>query len=120
METALTQSARADRNRVRADRTVETRNCPKLVRYKPSELALVSERARTCGRPVACYIRETSIGKALHTLRAPANDALIRQLARLANRLTQLAQIVDAKQLPEAAEFRGCLDAVLDAIKQID
>jgi hypothetical protein len=103
-----------------ADRGFEKRSCPKLVRYKPSELAFVSERARACGRPVACYIRETSIGKALHTQRAPANDALIRQLARLANRLTKLAQVVAAKQLSEAAEFRACLDALLDPIKQID
>lgn len=99
---------------------VEQRSCPKLVRYKPSELAQVIERARACGRPVACYIRETSLGTANRARRTAVSDELIRRLAKLGNELARLSRVVQERQLPGSAEFDARLVEVLDVIKQLD
>ena len=98
----------------------ERRTCPKLVRLSPGELAIVSQRARECGRPVACYIREAALGAALHARRTPLNDALIRELARLANQFGELGRAAQALDLPIAPEFERALAAVLAMIESIE
>ena len=98
----------------------ERRTRPKLVRYSPAELVTVTDRARVCGRPVACYIREASLGAVPRARHAHANDLVIRCLARAATQLTQLAREARERELPAAASFAAAVSDVLDAIRQLD
>ena len=98
----------------------DRRTCAKLVRFTPSELATVVFRATECGRPVACYIREAALGAALHARRTPVNDALIRELSRLAILLSSLGQNARELQLPVAPEFERALSVLLTTIKSVD
>lgn len=98
----------------------ERRTCVKLVRFRPGELATVTLRATECGRPVACYIREAALGAALHARRAPIKDALIRELARLANELSKLGHDAQDLQLPRAPQFERTLATLLATIRSIE
>lgn len=100
------------RSRVRRSRS-------KLVRYTPEELTAVIERARRAGRPVACYIRDASLGAAPRARRAPLSDDLIRELGRLGNHLAGIARTARARQLPGAQEFDLALTKLLDVIRQL-
>ena len=103
-----------------AKRSNVKRSCPKLVRFTSDELTVVTERARASGRPVACYIREASLGTTPRARRTPASDDLIRRLARLGNQLTALARAAREQQLAGADEFEGSLTDLLEVIRQID
>jgi hypothetical protein len=92
----------------------------KLIRFRADELALVVERARTAGRPVACFVRESSIGSPPRARRTELNDALIRHLARVGGHLDELSKIAREHDLPRAAEFDLAVQEVLGAIRQID
>ena len=98
----------------------ERRTSAKLVRFSSGELAVVALRAAECGRPIACYIREAALGAALHARRTPLNDALIRELTRLANQLGELGRSAQALDLPVASEFERALGAVLTMIQSIE
>ena len=98
----------------------ERRTCVKLIRFRSGELAAVTLRATECGRPVACYIREAALGAALHARRTPVNDALIRELARLANQLAGLSKRAKDLDLPIASDFDRGLDALLTTIHSIE
>lgn len=95
------------------------RSRAKLIRYTPDELRAVAERAQAAGRPVACYIREASIGATLRARHSPVSDALVRQLVQLGNQLTTLAREARERQLPQAPDFNAGLHAVLEAIRQL-
>ena len=45
---------------------------------------------------------------------------LIRHLARISSRLTQLSKVAKEEDLPRAAEFEHAVQEVLDVIRQID
>ena len=98
----------------------ETRNRPKLIRFTPSELREVAERARVRGRPVACFIRESSLGVSPRVRRTELNDSLIRALARVADQLTRLAAVADAAGLQDAPAFAQTVTDVLDLIRDLD
>ena len=98
----------------------ETRSRPKLIRFTPSELQEVTERARMRGRPVACYIRESSLGVSPRVRRTELNDSLIRALARVADQLTRLAAAAGAAGLNEAPIFAQTVTDVLDLIRDLD
>ena len=98
----------------------ERRDRPKLIRFSEDELRAVSDRARACGRPVACYIREASLGAIPRARRTHASDLVIRRLTRVATRLASLADDAAAKELSGAADFRAAVEDVLDAIRQLD
>lgn len=98
----------------------ERRTCVKLIRFRSGELAAVTLRATECGRPVACYIREAALGAAFHARRTPVNDALIRELARLGNKLAALGQRARDLQLPIAPEFERALEVLLTTIRSIE
>ena len=112
---------KADRSRQRGatDNPVR-RSCPKLIRFSPEELLLVTERARSSGRPVASYIRESSLGAAPRVRRTDLNDSLIRTLAQVASRLTSLGATARAQQLSGAAEFDAAVSDVLGVIRSLD
>jgi Bacterial mobilisation protein (MobC) len=69
------------------------RTIGKLIRFRPDELAIIAERACTCGAPVARYIREAALGVTPCAGRTQANAELIRHLARIGNNLNQLARV---------------------------
>ena len=98
----------------------DKRTCPKLIRFSPDELRLVAERARVSGRPVACYIRESSLGSSPRARRTDLNDSLIRALSQVASRLMSLAATAKEQQLSGAAEFENAVSDVLDVIRSLD
>ena len=98
----------------------QRRTCPKLVRFTPAELEEVATRARICGRPVACYIREVSLGRRPKGTNAVMSNVVIRELARIAMRLRGLGLVAAERDLPEAAEFDTALQEVLQFIRRVD
>jgi exonuclease V gamma subunit len=74
----------------------QLRTVAKLVRFSPDEIARVSERARTCGRTVARYIRETALGAIPKARHHADRDALLREFARTGRDLARLAQFAQA------------------------
>lgn len=98
----------------------QKRNCPKLIRFAPDELRLVSERARASGRPVACYIRESALGASPRSRRTDFSDSLIRALARAATSLTSLAATAKEHQIANAAELERAVSEVLELIRAVD
>ena len=98
----------------------ETRTRPKLIRFTPSELQEVTERARMRGRPVACYIRESSLGAPPRVRRTELNESLIRALARTADQLTRLAAAASAAELQDAPPFAQTVTDVLELIRDLD
>jgi hypothetical protein len=115
-----TQCNQGQRTAALKDLSRQRRTCTKLVRFSPGELAAVTLRAAECRRPVACYIRETALGAALHARHNPVNDALIRELARLANQLVPLGHRAKELQLPGAPEFERALGVLLTTIRSIE
>lgn len=98
----------------------QRRTCPKLVRFTPAELEEVTTRARICGRPVACYIREVSLGRRPKGANAIMSSSVLRELARVATRLRGLGLAAAERDLPEAAEFDVALQEVLQFIRRVD
>ena len=96
------------------------RSCAKLIRFAPDELAAVLARARAAGRPVACYIRESSIGATPRVRRSELNDALVRELERTTTRLFKLAEQARLLSLADAAELEAAAEALLSIIRRVD
>jgi mobilization protein NikA len=96
------------------------RTSAKLIRFSPDELQLVLKRARSAGRPVACYIRESSLGPAPRARRAALSDAVIRTLGQLATRLSLLATQAKNQHLAHADEFQQAVSEVLDIVRDIE
>jgi len=83
-------------------------------------LALVDDRARASGRPVACYIRETALGGKPKARHATLSHTIVHELAKFATRLGELARATGERQLPEAAMCKLLADEALDLIRRID
>jgi hypothetical protein len=96
------------------------RTSTKLIRFSPDELELVINRARSAGRPVACYIRESSLGPAPRARRAGLSDAVIRTLGQLATRLSLLATEAKNHHLAQADEFQQAVSEVLDVVREVE
>lgn len=97
----------------------ERRTAARLIRYTPEELRLVADRARACGRPVACYVRECSLGAVPRARHAHGDAEVIRSLARIGNMLTDLTRLVAAEPRLEPVELRVALDELLTVIRRI-
>jgi hypothetical protein len=92
-----------------------------MVRFTADEFALIRERARECGKPPARYIRETALGAVPRVRRSAANAAVIRELARIGNALTQLAAVARGSNTPaDTAAIEAALGEVLETIRRID
>jgi hypothetical protein len=105
----------------------QLRTVAKLERFSPDEITRVSERARTCGRTAARYIREAALGavpKARHHIE---RDALLGELARTGRDLARVVQLVESAPvegfgeshqellIATVAEYRAALRAVIGA-----
>ena len=92
-----------------------------MVRFTADEFALIRERARECGKAPARYIRETALGAVPRARRSAANAAVIRELARIGNVLTQLAEVARSSDTPaDYGEIEAALGEVLETIRRID
>lgn len=89
------------------------------MRFTPAELEEVTTRARICGRPVACYIREVSLGRRPRRTNAIMSSSVIRELAGVATGLRGLGLVAAERDLPEAAEFDATLEEVLQFIRRV-
>ena len=96
------------------------RTSTKLIRFAPEELQLVINRARSARRPVACYIRQSSLGSAPRARRARLNDLVIRTLGQLATRLSLLATEAKKQHLAQADEFQQVVSEVLDIVRELE
>lgn len=101
-------------------RDVGRRDRAKLVRFNAAELRIVVERARTAGRPAACFIRESALGSSPRARKTDLPDSLIRALSRVATRLGTLSELATEQQLVGAEAFQDALDDVLDIIRNLD
>lgn len=92
----------------------------RLIRFTDDELALLRERARAAGRPLARYVRETSLGVVPQVPREAADAELIRQLGRIGNNLTQLAREANgAREFPAEQKIEAALAALLSALDRL-
>ena len=98
----------------------QNRDRPKLIRFSSSELDIVNDRARACGRPVACYIREVSLGGRPKATMPLLANAVIHDLGRIATRLCRLRDVASARALPEADEYAAAVNDVVDLIRRIE
>src|ERR1051325_7652596 len=58
----------------------ERRSIAKLIRFTPSELGRVGDQAHASGRPVACFIREASLGSRPRMKNGTVGDTVIHHL----------------------------------------
>ena len=101
-------------------RDVERRKRAKLVRFNSDELRIVVDRARTAGRPAACFIREAALGYSPRVRKTELTDSLIRVLSRVATRLGTLSQLATEQQLDGAEDFQRAVNEVLAIIRSLD
>ena len=88
-----------------------------MVRFTADEFALIRECARECGKPPARYIRETALGAVPRSRRSNGNAAVIRELARIGNALTQLAEVARRPDTPaDSAAIEAALGEVLELL----
>jgi hypothetical protein len=79
----------------------------------------VIQRARAAGRPVASYIRESSLGAAPRPRRGRLSNAVINMLGQIALRLIHLATEAKNQHLPQAHEFDDAVSKALDIIREL-
>lgn len=80
------------------------------IRYSDEEIAVLRERARTVGYPLARYIRETSLGAAPKSPVGGTDAEFIRQLLRIGNNLNQLAREANgAERFPDERKIEDAL-----------
>lgn len=104
----------------RIEQATKRRTCTKLIRFSPEELRIVTDRARAAGRPVACYVRESTQGISPQKRKTELSDSLIRALAHVCSRLAELSCIAREHCLPRAADFDRAVAEVLDVIRTLD
>src|SRR3989454_9799328 len=98
----------------------ERRTIAKLIRFTPSELERIVDQAQASGRPVACYIREASLGSRPRMKNGTVGNTLVHHLARLGTRLRALAHAARENGLPNATDFDAALSELVDTIRQIE
>lgn len=96
------------------------RTAAKLIRYTPEELGRVTDRARACGQPVACYVRECSLGAVPKARHARRDAEVIRALARIGNVLAELTRVADTDSLTWSTEVQMALEELLATIRRIE
>jgi hypothetical protein len=96
------------------------RHKPTLVRWTPTEIATVTERAKQCGLPVARFVRECALGAVPKAARHVDHKALLRELARSGNNLNQLAHEAHARELfPAQEKLEAALALHVSVLRQL-
>jgi hypothetical protein len=83
-------SAPVQRGRARSTKVSAERRSVWKIRFTAAEWRLVEERARTCGRAPARYVREAALGAVLKVSRTRGNAPAIRELGAIAGALREL------------------------------
>jgi len=98
----------------------ELRTIPKLVRWTPTEIATVAERAKACGLTVARFVREAALGAVPKAARNVDHKAVLRELARSGNNLNQLAHEAHAREMmPAQAKLDAALELHMTVLRQL-
>ena len=93
---------------------------PRKIRYTTVEWAAIVERARSCGRPPARYVRETSLGLAPRARRGRENEEVIHELGRIGTSLSQLASTArESGAASHQARVEAALADLLAAVRQL-
>ena len=96
----------------------DRRTAAKLIRFRPDELASLTERARACGRTPARFIREAALGAVPKPRQHAGRDPLLRELARIGRTVDQLSRLAAEGQDKALADsLRAALDAHLAAVR---
>lgn len=112
--------ASTDGQQSAAEKIHPKRTVPSMVRFTPDEFLIVAERARTCGRPPARYIREAALGAVPKARRTTGSAELIRELSDIGNTLQELRTIAESACDESVAErCEAVLLDVLDAIRRV-
>lgn len=98
----------------------ERRAYPKLVRFTAGELDQVIANARAAGRPVACYIRECSLGARPRAKARAGTDQLVHRLGVLGTHLATATRAATEAGLPAAGDLQDALGQLLDTIRSIE
>src|SRR5690348_6189220 len=80
----------------------ERRTIAMLIRFAPSELHAIQERASACGRTPARFIREAALGAVPKSKRKEHRDRLLLAFARVGGQLSILVARADRGAMPEA------------------
>jgi hypothetical protein len=98
----------------------ERRTATKLIRFRPDELARITERAQACGRTPARFIRETALGAIPKARHDAAADPLVCELAQIGRCLDQLARLAQTSGDAALAErVRAALDRHWTLTRQV-
>jgi mobilization protein NikA len=98
----------------------EPRTKPTIVRWTPSEIASVTQRAKECELPVARFVRECALGAVPKAARNVDQKALLRELSRSGNNLNQLAHEAHARDLfPAQEKIEAALTVHLAVLRQL-
>lgn len=96
--------------RQRRSRTVtggtKERRVVRKIRFSGAEWAVVEERARSCGRAPARYVREVALGAVPKMSRTRANAPIIRELGALAAAVQRVRGVVSG---PDSGADRGAV-----------
>ena len=98
----------------------ERRTVKKVIRYTRGEADRVAVRAHECGRPMACYVREVSLGTSLKARHGRADAELIRVLAGIGNTLAGLAHLAATDSTLPREHFNGVLNELLEVIRRFE
>jgi mobilization protein NikA len=98
----------------------ELRTKPKLVRWTPTEIATVTDRAKACGLTVARFVREAALGAVPKAARNADHKAVLRELARSGNNLNQLAHEAHAREMmPVQEKLDAALELHMNVLRQL-
>lgn len=109
--------ANASPNR-RRRRRAAVRSKAKLIRLTEEEWERIVTRARDCGRPVACFMRESALDGAPRARRGHATSDLIVRLGKVALQLQTLSRTAAARGLP-VGEFDRAIDQMLASVREL-
>lgn len=98
----------------------ERRTKPTIVRWTPTEIERVTQRAKECELPVARFVRECTLGAVPKAARNVDQKALLRELSRSGNNLNQLAHEANARDLfPAQEKIEAALTVHLTVLRQL-
>lgn len=93
--------------------------CPRKIRYTDAEWAIIVSQARSCGRPPARYVRETSLGSTPRASRSRADAEVIHELGRVGTTLTRIAAARQDGQHGSQAAIEAALVELLAVIRRL-
>jgi hypothetical protein len=114
---------RANRGASSRTRAGEERRAERKIRFTAAEWRLVEERARTCGRAPARYVREAALGAVLKVSRTRGNAPIIRELGAIASSLQAVkrgdSRSADGAESDVSAQLDALVARVLGVVDRL-